>query len=80
MNHEQRILEASVRNAFHTIIANRHSKALNFAVVYAEAGLGMEGHELKVQALYVLSNMTHWRNDDAKRIRKLLKDFTKELR
>ncbi len=57
------------------IVDNRAAKSLNYAVGYAEAGLGMEmgSHEAKVQALYVLNNVTHWRGDLAKTVRAALK-------
>ena len=34
----------------------------------------MEGEELRVQLLYVLTNMSHWRGEAAKEVRKTLKD------
>ena len=61
------------------IVNNREAKALNYAVGYAKAGLAMaEGsHAAKVQALYVLNNITHWRGDLAKKVRTALKEYTK---
>lgn len=56
------------------IVANKEAKALNWAVNYAEAGLGMtDPKEIKVQALYILNNMTAWRGDLARDVRVSLK-------
>lgn len=51
------------------------SKALDYAVDYARVGLRMTGEDLRVQCLYVVTNITGWRGDQAKRIRKNLHDF-----
>ena len=57
------------------ITDNRAAKSLNYAVGYAEAGLGMEmgTKEAEVQALYILNNITYWRGDLAKTVRAALK-------
>lgn len=57
------------------IVENRAAKALNYAVGYAEAGMGMTPgtHEAKVQALYILNNISGWRGDEAKTVRAALK-------
>jgi hypothetical protein len=57
------------------IVDNRAAKALNYAVAYAEVGLGMEmgTDESRVQALYILNNITYWRGDLAKTVRAALK-------
>ena len=55
------------------IIRNREQKALNYAVNYARAGIGMTGREARTQALYILGNITHWRGDEAKQVRASLK-------
>jgi len=60
------------------IIDNQEAKALNYAVNYAKAGLYMtDKREAKVQSLYLLNNMTHWRGDLAKVTREQLKLITK---
>ena len=69
--------EEEVQQALQIIVDNRDAKALNYAVNYAKAGLYMSGHELKVQVLYVLSNMKHWRSDVARAVRLTLKNYTK---
>jgi hypothetical protein len=66
-----------VHSALQKIVDNKDQKALNYCVNYARTGLGMTGHELYVQCLYVLNNMTHWRGDTAKEVRQTLKSFTK---
>jgi len=69
--------ESRVKNSLRLIIANKEQKSLNYAVNYARAGLSMAGHELKVQCLYVLNNMSRWRGDVAKEVRQTLKDYSK---
>jgi len=59
------------------IMRNRNEKALNYAVGYASAGMGMRGHDAKVQALYILNNMGRWRGDIAKQVRESLKAISK---
>ena len=59
------------------IVKNRHEKALNYAVGYARAGIGMTGHDAKFQALYILNNMSRWRGDLAKEVRDSLKAISK---
>lgn len=60
-----------------TILRNRNEKALNYAVEYARAGLGMNGADARVQALYILNNMSRWRGDTAKQVRESLKSISK---
>ena len=69
-------IELKVKNSLRLIIANKEAKALNYCVNYARAGLSMTDDELRVQCLYVLNNMTHWRGDVAKEVRGVLKEFT----
>jgi hypothetical protein len=78
-----------LRECFEAIIANKDAKALNYCVNYAQRGIEMidRGDELwttpnnlRVQILYVLNNMTHWRGDLAKQVRASLKHHEKELR
>ena len=68
--------ENEVYDALKVIVKNSHLKPLNYAINYAKAGIGMTGHELHVQCLYVLSNLQYWRGAEAKHTRQLLKDFT----
>ena len=50
-----------------------------YAKAYATAGLAMAGKELKVQVLYVLSNLQYWRGSQAKEVKKKLKEYVKEM-
>lgn len=70
--------ELSFDDCCRAIVRNRNEKALNYAVNYARAGIGMTGEEARVQALYILGNITHWRGDEAKAVRAALKKFSKE--
>lgn len=74
------ITEENVHNALKTIIKNQESKALNYCVNYAKAGLCLRGETLRVQCLYVLNNMVSWRGEEAKGVRLVLKEFVKTRR
>ena len=60
------------------IIKHSNEPSLNYAVNYAKVGRNMIGDEARVQALYILNNMSRWRGDDAKRVREALKIIGKE--
>jgi hypothetical protein len=49
------------------------TSANGYAKAYARAGRGMTGEEARVQALYILNNITHWRDAGAKEVRAALK-------
>jgi hypothetical protein len=52
----------------------RQVNQINYAVGYAKAGALMsDAHAIKVQALYILSNISSWRGDVAKQVRSSLK-------
>ena len=56
------------------------SKALKWAVNYALYGTGVTlAYEVRVQALYILNNITHWRGPIAKAVRTDLKQIVKQL-
>ena len=61
----------------HIIAAGNDPKQVNqvnYAVNYAKAGKRMVlSHEIKVQALYILNNITNWRGPNAKEVRAALK-------
>jgi hypothetical protein len=64
--------------ACRSIVAHQGVRSLNYAIAYAKHGLLVrDAHEQKVQALYILNNMTHWRGDIAKRVREALKQAAK---
>lgn len=54
-----------------------YNKSLNYAVNYCKAAMSMTGHDLAVQCLYILNNITGWRNPAAKSIRSVLRQFAK---
>ena len=71
--------EAEVKVAITKILQDTkaYSTSLNWAVNYCKAAIQMSGEDLKVQCLYILGNITHWRHKDAKEVRVVLKAFTK---
>ena len=72
--------QEQVMDALKTLLQHSDADALNYAVNYANAAVVMEmhGHELYVQVLYVLNNMTGWRGGTAKQVRAVLKAFPKQ--
>lgn len=49
-----------------------------YAKGYAQAGLKMTDRmEIEAQALYILSNTTGWRGEEAQMVKQTLKQFTK---
>jgi hypothetical protein len=73
-----------VRAALQMIQDNADSKALNWAVDYATEGLKLlnkncTNEDLKRQLLYVAGNINHWRGDQAKLVRSILKENIKSL-
>ena len=58
----------------------RQAPALNYAIDYACYGLTLPNatkrselsHEARIQALYVRTNLSSWRGDEAKAVRALL--------
>lgn len=69
--------EAEVKDAIKVILSDKKSypTSLNYAVGYCQAALTMTERELKVQVLYILSNISHWRHGRAKEVRAILKSF-----
>lgn len=69
----------SVYEACHAIVTNRHEKALNYAVQYAYEGMRMADDDAfaRVQAIYILNNMSRWRGPTAKLVRESLKAIAK---
>ena len=54
------------------------AKADGYAKAYARAGLGMTGEMARVQCLYILNNITHWRAPIAKQVRAALREYSKK--
>jgi hypothetical protein len=63
----------TMRQCCEAILQSAHEKALAYAIGYARHGLACEGYEAKVQALYILNNMTRWRGPMAQTVRQSLK-------
>jgi len=66
------------RHACQNIIDHQDAKAVNWAVNRAKQGLvytdnSTSDEELKTRALYILTNITHWRGPIAKETRSILK-------
>lgn len=76
-----KVTEVEVREAIQKILEDKkaYKTSLNYAVNYCVAALSQSGHELAVQCLYILSNISRWRNPEAKRVREVLKAFSKGL-
>lgn len=78
--------QIDVKEALWMILQDASNPSLNYAVNYARIGLGMEGHELSIQCLYVLNNITGWRagknskftKEEIKAAREALKAFSKK--
>lgn len=65
-------------HACQNVVDNREQKALNWAVNYARYGLTITNlEEAKVQAAYILNNITHWRGSIAKETRSIFKQMVK---
>ena len=69
--------EDDVKRAIRTILNDKRAwiTSLNYAVEYCRAGLQMSGHELQVQTLYILNNITGWRAPEAKEVRLILRAY-----
>ena len=74
-----KVTETEVKAAIQEILKDKeaYKTSLNYAVNYCQVALGQSGHELAVQCLYILGNISRWRNPEAKRVREVLKAFSK---
>lgn len=69
----------TIREALQAIVDHAEEPALNYAVNYAQYGVGLDdSEELRVQCLYVLNNLAYWRGDVAHEVRETLKAYVKE--
>lgn len=51
---------------------------IQYAASYAKRGMAMRDmREIKVQALYILNNLSAWRGEEARIVKETLKGFTK---
>ena len=67
-----------VKNAIKVILQDTkaYQTSLNYAVNYCKYALEItEEKEMQVQVLYILSNITNWRNEKAKEVRAVLKAY-----
>lgn len=73
------VTEYDVKNCLRIILLDEkaYTKSLNYAIDYVIVGLNLTGHDLAVQCLYILNNITGWRNPAAKSIRNVLRQFAK---
>lgn len=73
-------IENSNPDTLFKIILRQEPKGLMaYAQTYAKAGLGMQGTELKVQIAYVLCNLGGWRGEEAREVKKKLKETMAEI-
>lgn len=74
------VAETDVQNAVDVILSDKKAyvTSLNYAVNYCRFAKRMTGHDLAVQCLYILNNIQHWRNPQAKNVRTVLKAYVKE--
>ena len=70
--------ELEVKSAIKLILEDKKSQAssTNYAIHYCERGLGMHGEELRIQCLYIINNITHWRGAKAAEVRRTLWAFS----
>jgi hypothetical protein len=70
---------SDVYRVIKVILSDRksYSTSLNYAIAYCQLAQGMAGEELRVQCLYILNNISHWRHPQAKEVREVLKSFSK---
>jgi hypothetical protein len=67
-----------VKKAIRIILEDKKSypTSLNYAIGYCKFVLQISNEaELRVQCLYILNNITHWRHPEAKSVRRTLKDY-----
>lgn len=66
-----------VRQALNRVMEAPDTGFTAYAQTYAMAGLqmNMTGEELRVQLLYVLSNLQQWRGEEARATKQVLKSF-----
>lgn len=74
-----KVTETEVKAAIQKVLEDKkaYKTSLNYAVNYCEAALSQSGHELAVQCLYILNNISRWKNPDARKVREVLKAFSK---
>ena len=74
------ITNQEVHDAIRFILSDtsNHAKSLNYAVGYCQIAMQQNEEDLRVQCLYILGNITHWRNTKASAVRNVLKGFVSQ--
>ena len=69
--------EKEVKDAIKVILLDKdhYATSLNYAINYCNYALDMTGEELRVQCLYIISNITYWRHPKAKEVRNIIRAF-----
>ncbi len=77
------ISTVQLMTAIRTVIEECDENNLNQAnaIVYAKAAISesMVAEELKVQVVYIISNLQYWRGDTAKETKAILKQWVDEF-
>lgn len=77
-------MDEKLKEALERVLKAPDTGFIPYAKTYANAalrnpytGTEMEGHELKVQLLYVSSNLQYWRGEEARGVKETLKLYSK---
>lgn len=76
---KQEIQDSNPDALFKTILCQEPKGLMAYAQTYAEAGLGMKGKMLKVQIAYVLCNLGGWRGEEAREVKRRLKEAAAKI-
>ena len=62
-------------------IETKPGAMLNYGKAYAKAGLGLfTEKEIQVQIPYILSNLSTWKGEEAKKVKTTLKNLEKDIK
>jgi len=69
-------MDPKIHTALQTVLREAKGGCAEYAKTYARAALlrDMSGEELRVQCLYVLTNLSHWRGKTARAVKAKLKE------
>lgn len=72
-------MQPDLESALNVILSDKKSynTSLNYAIGYTRTAFALTGHALKVQLLYILNNISHWRHPEAKAVRETLRRHSK---
>lgn len=73
------IQDSNTDSLFKTILRQKPKGLMAYAQTYAQAGIGMEGKMLKVQIAYVLCNLGGWRGEEAREVKRRLKEAAAKI-